>query len=482
MKRHIIFCLVVSMLLSMCGSCSQTGDAKESTAEEQSGTVEKEEVTETIRSDKLPERDYEGRTFRVLTAAEQWQDFYVQEQTGDVVDDAIYSRNLTVEERFHATLEYDVYNGYMAGMSAVKTALSGSVLSGGGDYDLMVGSSSYVMPNIADKLLTDLNALEYLELDAPWWLRYINEEAEIGGKLYFGAGYYGMLNIAWGVVTFFNKDIVNNYNLEDPYTLVLDGKWTIDQMCAMCETVVTDTNGDDVYDADDDVLGIVSTNDYICSLGISMGGVYSERNADGSIQVKSADDRIVSINEQVCAVRKSNYYYENFDASYEGLRSAFATGHSLFLIHRLEHADSEVFRNMENGYGIIPCVKYDEEQQQYSTYVVAECAGIPSVVSDMEASSILLEALQYESWKTVRPAYYDVMLKQKYSSDEVSGQMLDLIFENTTCPFLYMYARFFGDYPGFQIGNNENYVSWLAGKQAGMQKKIDDLVEKLQEE
>ena len=100
------------------------------------------------------------------------------------------------------------------------------------------------------------------------------------------------------------------------------------------------------------------------------------------------------------------------------------------------------------GYGIIPCVKYDESQQDYITYVIAENAGIPAVVTDMEASSIILEALQYESWKTVRPAYYDIMLKQKYSSDEVSGQMLDIIFENNTSEFLYMYCRFIDDYPG----------------------------------
>lgn len=74
------------------------------------------------------------------------------------------------------------------------------------------------------------------------------------------------------------------------------------------------------------------------------------------------------------------------------------------------------------------------------------------------------------------------MLKQKYSSDEISGQMLDLIFENTTCPFLYMYCRFVGDYPVNQIGNNENYVSWLSSRISAMQTKIDDLTLSVQED
>ncbi len=479
MKKHVTMLLVAAMLLTSLTACGETAEPETDAAVD---TAAETEPVETELTDSLPEKDFGDRTIRVLTAAEQWQHFYVNEQTGDVVDDAIYNRNLTVEERFGVVLEYDVKNGYMAGMADVKTALSGSVMSGGSDYDLMVGSSSYVMPNVADKLLTDLYELDYLDLNAPWWLQHINAEAEIGNKLYFGAGYYGMLNIAWGVVTFFNKALVTDYSLEDPYELVLDGKWTMDTMLEMCEAVVTDVNGDSKFDDQNDVLGILSSDDYMPSLAISMGHVYSDRNADGSVTVKNADDRIVSINEKIVGIRNSNFYSSvAHDTYYENLKNAFSDNHGLFLIHRLEHADSEQFRNME-GYGIIPCVKYDESQQDYITYVIAENAGIPSVVTDMEASSIILEALQFESWKTVRPAYYDIMLKQKYSSDEISGQMLDIIFEHNTSQFLYMYCRFIDDYPGSQIGINENYTSWLQSKITSMQQKLDDLMIKLQED
>jgi len=40
----------------------------------------------------------------------------------------------------------------------------------------------------------------------------------------------------------------------------------------------------------------------------------------------------------------------------------------------------------------------------------------------------MLEALQSESAKTVRPAYYDIALKTKYTRDDDSVEMLDLIF------------------------------------------------------
>ena len=42
----------------------------------------------------------------------------------------------------------------------------------------------------------------------------------------------------------------------------------------------------------------------------------------------------------------------------------------------------------------------------------------------------LLEILNYRSYHDVLPAYYDVCLKTKYSRDEESSEMLDLIFSS----------------------------------------------------
>ena len=56
--------------------------------------------------DSLPDKDMEGAEFNILTAAEQWKYFYDAEETGDIVNDAVYTRNKTVEERFNCKINY----------------------------------------------------------------------------------------------------------------------------------------------------------------------------------------------------------------------------------------------------------------------------------------------------------------------------------------------------------------------------------------
>ena len=105
----------------------------------------------------------------------------------------------------------------------------------------------------------------------------------------------------------------------------------------------------------------------------------------------------------------------------------FANHQSLFL-------DSTFFvigkiRGMEADFGIIPYPKLDEAQKQYVSRVEYYFPTIVPINSDsLEITGVMLEALQSESAKTVRPAYYDIALKTKYTRDDESAQMLDLIF------------------------------------------------------
>ena len=58
-------------------------------------------------------------------------------------------------------------------------------------------------------------------------------------------------------------------------------------------------------------------------------------------------------------------------------------------------------------------------------------AGVESISkSGDDMPQFTLEALQSEPAKTVIPVYYETGLKTKYSRDEESSQMVDLIFGN----------------------------------------------------
>lgn len=422
--------------------------------------------------------------FNILAAAEQWQHFYNSDQTGDVVDDAIYARNAAVEERFNTKLIYQIFNGYSAGLAGVKTALSESVMSGSGDYDLMVGSVAYVTQRIADNLFTDLKSLPYIDLNKPWWHGYVNKELELFGKLYLGAGYFGMLSMSWSVVTFFSKKAAEDFSLENMYETVNNGTWTMEKLLSLSEKVTEDLYGDGKFNEQDRV-GLMSTWDYMAFLGTSMDYYYTERDGEGVITLTRANEKIIKINEYLFNCYKSDSYLDGNDIKptvdvYTDMRNAFASDHALFMIHRLEFSEKAEMRNMEQ-YGIIPTPKYDETQDRYITPVVNEVAGIPYVVHDFEISSILLEELTAETYRTVRPAYFDIALMRKYSRDDDSNVMLDMIMKSTSTDFAYMFLDAIGSDLFYAIGKEENYASWMATNESKYSASIKKYIEKIKE-
>ena len=47
------------------------------------------------------------------------------------------------------------------------------------------------------------------------------------------------------------------------------------------------------------------------------------------------------------------------------------------------------------------------------------------------------EALAAEAYRTVTPAFYEVALKNKYSRDDASSRIIDIIYNAATTDFLY---------------------------------------------
>jgi len=137
---------------------------------------------------------------------------------------------------------------------------------------------------------------------------------------------------------------------------------------------------------------------------------------------------------------------------------------------------------MEADFGILPYPKYDEAQKEYyntvgSWHSVFMC--VPKVQENPDRTGILVEAIAYESMKTVTPAYYEIALKGKYTRDNESSDMLDIILA-TRCYDLGWY---------YQIGGyNEQVMNLLRNFKndfTSMYKKLEKTalkqVEKLNE-
>lgn len=107
---------------------------------------------------------------------------------------------------------------------------------------------------------------------------------------------------------------------------------------------------------------------------------------------------------------------------------------------------ADLLREMKSDYGIIPYPKLDESVQDYASLVhdSAMLVSVPITCTKLDAVTAAIEAIAAENWRTVTPAYYEIALKTKYTRDDMSCVIVDMIHESGTTDFAYAYNRQLG--------------------------------------
>lgn len=96
---------------------------------------------------------------------------------------------------------------------------------------------------------------------------------------------------------------------------------------------------------------------------------------------------------------------------------------------------------------------------------------------DIERSSIILEALNIESYRLIIPSYYDTVLQGKLARDDESKEMLDLIFENIEFDFGFVHSASLNNIEGVMFeGKSENMTSVYSSQEEAFKTKLDELL------
>lgn len=159
----------------------------------------------------------------------------------------------------------------------------------------------------------------------------------------------------------------------------------------------------------------------------------------------------------------------------------FAEGHALAALSMVSDA-ATTFRSSDVEYGIVPLPKWDENQESYRTFCGGNLIGVPITVTEPEKTGLILEALAAETYKTVVPAYFGTALKEKFTYDSESGQMLDIINDTLTVSFAYVYDNWqgFGHMLGAIFSGNspkKDYASFYASRVKSAEKRRDLIVD-----
>lgn len=375
-----------------------------------------------------PSVRFDGKTFNILYWNDQeHEEFFTENMTGDLINDALYTRNQAVEERMGIKFAYVGTKGNASNVAAFTQVINNSIQAGDHAYDL-VGAHSYTIGNAASKnLLYNLNDCDYLDWEKPWWPAGLIDQATINDKLFFASGDISANVLYMMYVTFFNKQILEDFKLEDPYTLVDEGKWTIDKMFEMCSGIYSDLNGNGIKDIGDQYgqyaytlhLDTFLTGSNVIIVDISSGKpVFSD---------DFLGEKVVNLQSKV-----RSFFTDSNDGYLLTVNSSvhqyFGQGISLFWNDRCRAA-IRYFADKDISFGIIPDPKYDEEQENYVT-----CLGnpftpyaIPSDSQTPDMAAAVMECMASESYRQVSPALYETALKLKYSQDNVSSRMFDTV-------------------------------------------------------
>ncbi len=480
-KRMFSVLLAVLMLASLaaCGE-TETSTQTEETGNTDITAVETEaQPTDSIDArkyveDGLPDKDFGGAQFTIQTTDSNNYYLTQEEMTGDVVEDAIYNRNLKVAERFNAELNFIMDGAYTDAAVNMKN----SVLASEDLYDLVCNGNIEMGLYVADNIFLDFNLVPHVDFTKPWWSKFVLTDMAYKGVIFMALGDLDLTHLTGMACQYYNKDLATEYGLENIYDIVNDGRWTFDKFRETITGIYQDVNGDGTKD-DGDRYGYSFETMGACDHWLWYSGKkICTARGDGTYEDTYYDEKVVNLYEFIydLAWVDQNVYCLN---EWNVPQNMFSQGNTLIAEVNLSYWSW--IRDTELNYAIIPGPKWDEQQENYASITVGgECQAVLRTAQDLEMIGILTEALNAESWKSVTTAYYDVALKFKGARDEESIEMLDLIVDNRVLDFGTVYGGWAstGGGAGSWIhrvirDNSADIASYYAGRKSGWELWMD---------
>ena len=437
-KRLISVLLLVAMLLGViitAGCGDKDGGAADTTASDGIAQTEAETTSKfseyaskylVFDDPVVPDETFDGLEFVILGIGDEPPK---DEETGDVVEDAVYITRRAVEER----LDIDIVYKMLPSIVDTEPTLKKAVMSGDSAYDLVINHSIHAIPDIIkQKLVHDWNHVPNVDFSQPYWNQSMNETLSIKGILPLATGNYFITS---PMCIFFNKQIHKDYNIENLYTLVDDGKWTLDKFCDTSKLVSADLNGDGVYGVED-LYGMIGMADYQFMgflAGCNQFVVEKDENDFPTVAVDNEKtfNIFTKLHDLIYGTTAAKVWKYGSD---QATWVSFTDNHALFEIEG-GLGIAVGYRSMETDFGIIPFPKYDEIQADYMSFELGSFLMVPINVKNIELCGTVSELLCAESRRNVLPEYVDKMLVSKSSRDNESEGMIYFILDSVVYDF-----------------------------------------------
>ena len=430
----------------------------------------KEEVEYEYSLDDIPSLDFGKKQFGIYGVNGSMGYLIAEEETGDLVNDAIFQRNLAIEERYN--LEFNMFH---ADPGVGTQQLRTFIMSGDQTYHLFQALQHSGMPAlILNDYFINWNELEALRLENPYWNTNGVKNLGFNDRVYVMGGDLNLVTYNSTNSIFFNQKLFDDLGIDYPYDDVYNKTWTIDKMIEITKQGYFDLNGDSEWDVKTDRLGYSGWGyENMLALYVGMGGQTITRDENDMPSFNIATERNVKLIDKLIELYDGKNAYCNF-TEYSIDKNAFSDGRLLmddgFITMLGWNRDSEF------DIGILPYPMLDEEQGEYFSRAanIAHLSYIPTTNTILQDTGIILEAMSIESYNTVRPTYYDITLSLKEAPDEESVDMVDIILASSS----YLYDGFVspGQLQMFVDNQTNNWASWSASIEKSYKASVDKII------
>lgn len=448
--RILTAILALTLFLGAFVSCADTGEAETTTDSQatealNAETVLTEEETTQYELDDLDESYDLNEVITFYIWSDHAMREYFAEDSGDIIDNAIFTRNVRVSERLGITLEFVQEKG---GLDFFKDWNMKAENDWKSDcqYDVYSGYSRAV-PNLAIKGMT-ANLLEYedFNVEKPWWPEALITECTVYDKLLFCSGDISTSLLWYMDAIFYNLELYNTYynGQESPMDMVDNNEWTMERLFTLTRDIIipgSDTNADygmSIYETDIDAFQL------------SAGIISLEKTEDGGLRISESwySQLCADVCEEVGNFLASEGVYHGSD---KDSRNFFFNERSMFHLDRVLIVAGE--DNKEGGridfeYGIVPVPKYNASQESYKTNIGFSFSiyAVNNASKKLEEAVLTLEAMGSENYRSVTPAVFEVALKQRYSPDAQAASMFDILRSSVSFDIGRLFSAHFSNY------------------------------------
>ena len=490
LKSKLAFTLTALLLLSTIVACSDNSSVSDKSSNTTVAQETTAEETTLLYPDLAPE-DFGGTEFKVLTQPrelwadwEDWghRDISAVEPNGDIINDAVYARNLKIEEKYNVKI-VEMKN------ESFDTVVKNTVMAGDYAYDIICPPTLTLVSFAQNGYLYNLFDVPYIDLSMPWYDQSAVRDLSVGGYLYGVTGDLTLLDNDATTAMIFNKQVLEDYGLESPYGFVTDGKWTMDKLIEMTQVISEDLNGDGELYILDDKFGTIVQDDALWSFYNGMGERIVEKDTEDYPFVSFGSERTYSVIDKINALMLDKDHVVNLHTFmgkfliYQWQTEMFSNNRALFSWIRMRVV--ETLRNMETDFGILPVPKFDESQKAYYTCVnpyTSTTIAIPISNPELDKAGMILEDLSAESRYTLEPAYYDLNLGTKFIRDNESSDMLNIIFSSRIYDIgeIYNFGGLGTGVVRYPSTYKNEYASAFAKMEPKMHTDIDKMIENYQ--